>query len=158
MEIERKFLIKDLPFSLSDFKHREIIQAYLTEIGAHPERRIRKVTDSGVSKYFLTEKEGSGMVREEREREISAEEYSALRKNIIASDITKKRYFIPINGSLTVELDIYGGSLSGLAVAEVEFGSAEEAMSFEIPNWFGAEITDDRRYKNRSLAEKGLPK
>lgn len=158
MEIERKFLIKALPFDLSGFKHCEIIQAYLTEIVTSSEKRIRKITDMDISKYFLTEKEGSGMAREERESEISAEEYDRLRKNIIGTDIIKTRYFIPTDDGLTIELDIYGGSLLGLAVAEIEFGSVEDALKFNAPDWLDTEITDDGRYKNRSLAEHGLPK
>ena len=157
MEIERKFLIKALPFDPSDYKHREITQGYLTKIGASPEKRIRKITDKDISKYVLTEKEGSGMAREERETEISAEEYARLRKNVIGADITKTRYYIPTDGGLTVELDIYGGTLSGLTVAEVEFDSVEDALNFKSPDWFDIEITDDGRYKNRSLAEHGLP-
>jgi CYTH domain-containing protein len=34
----------------------------------------------------------------------------------------------------------------------VEFADADTAASFQPPAWFGAEVTDDVRYRNRSLA------
>ena len=37
-------------------------------------------------------------------------------------------------------------------VVEVEFNSLEDANNFEVPNWFGKEITEDLRYKNDNLA------
>ena len=157
MEIERKFLIKELSFSLSEFECAEIVQSYLTEDGISPERRIRSFAVKGNTKYFLTEKSGAGMVRREDEREISRDDYEKFRASVIGEDIIKTRYFIPLDGDLTVELDVYGEKLSGLCVAEVEFRSVDDALSFIAPNWFGDEITEDKRYKNRSLSKNGLP-
>jgi len=52
---------------------------------------------------------------------------------------------------------VYEGALEGIASAEVEFGGRPaEAMirakTFEPPAWFGKNISEDRRYKNHSLA------
>ena len=80
----------------------------------------------------------------------------------VESGLAKTRYFIPYN-ERTIELDIYGGRLFGHAVAEVEFRSEiagvaeEEAMNFAPPAWFGKEVTEDRRYRNKALAENGFP-
>lgn len=46
--------------------------------------------------------------------------------------------------------------------AEVEFAGRQEeagvkASSFEPPEWFGRDVTKDRRYKNQNLAY-GLPR
>ena len=54
-----------------------------------------------------------------------------------------------------VELDVYRGLLEGLVVAEVEFESAEENRRFSPPTWFGDEVTNDKHYKNSSLALHG---
>ena len=35
---------------------------------------------------------------------------------------------------------------------EVEFPNKEVAVLFEVPSWFGEDITDDLRYKNDNLA------
>ena len=40
---------------------------------------------------------------------------------------------------LNFEVDVYSGALTGLSVAEVEFGSEEAADAFEPPAWFGPE-------------------
>jgi len=56
-----------------------------------------------------------------------------------------------------IELDVFGGSLDGLIMAEVEFRSAEELAAFEPPDWFGRDVTDDNRYTNAALALSGLP-
>jgi CYTH domain-containing protein len=51
-----------------------------------------------------------------------------------------------------IELDVYGGELHGLIVAEVEFDDQMSAASFAAPYWFGREVTDDPEYKNQRLA------
>ena len=76
--------------------------------------------------------------------------------------IEKTRYRLPagdglVIDGLVIELDVYAGSLSGLQVAEVEFGDEDAARRFRPPAWFGREVTDDDRFKNRSLAVDGLP-
>ena len=56
-----------------------------------------------------------------------------------------------------VSVDEYAGALDGLIVAEVEFEDELAARSFEVPPWFGREVTGQRAYANRSLSEHGLP-
>ena len=143
MEIERKFLVKDLP-DLEGVKYSEIKQGYFS---ITPEKRVRQKDD----KFFLTEKGEGDMVREENEWEIdekTAQAYFAQSKTYI---IQKKRYFLPL-GKFTVELDIYEGKHQGLVVAEVEFETEAEAVSFTPPEWFGKDITKDKSYKNMVLA------
>ena len=53
---------------------------------------------------------------------------------------------------------MYVGALAGLRVVEVEFSSEQESDGFQIPDWFGPEITGDQRYRNRELAVHGLPR
>ena len=59
MEIERKFLVKELP-SLDGVKSSEIMQGYVSTL---PEIRVRKLDD----KYYRTEKDEGTVVREEHE-------------------------------------------------------------------------------------------
>lgn len=157
MEIERKFLVDSLPPKLSDAESALIVQIYLTECGEATERRIRRVVRNGREAHFLTEKSGKGMIREENEARISRAEFEALRASAISKPVIKKRHFMPLNEELTAEIDVYEEDLSGLITVEVEFPTSEKASSFLPPTWFGAEITNNGRYKNRSLAEKGVP-
>ena len=158
MEIERKFLVAELPLHLSEAESALITQIYLTECGSDCEKRIRKVVRGGRDAHFLTEKSGNGLMRSETETRISRAEFDSLSRVAVSDAIIKKRHFVPIGGELTAELDIYEGNLSGLITVEVEFASTNEAIAFAPPPWFGCEITDDKRYKNRSLAENGIPK
>ena len=76
----------------------------------------------------------------------------------IGTQIKKSRYKIPAENDLVYELDIYHDNLDGLMVVEVEFANEELANNFVKPNWFGREVTDNKDYKNASLAKKGMPK
>ena len=156
MEIERKFLIKSLPRDiLSDCEFAKIEQSYL-DFGedGEPERRIRKLTKNGSSEYFYTEKGSGDLCREEEEYEISEYSYLRLKDLTISSVVEKTRYYLSLSTALTAEIDVYSGSLEGIRVAEVEFSSLEESESFTPPEWFGEEITYDKKYKNKNLAKK----
>ena len=73
MEIERKFLIRQLPEHLEQYPCLQIEQGYLC---TNPVVRIRKQDDS----YFLTYKSGGLMTREEYNLPLTAEGYVHLRK------------------------------------------------------------------------------
>lgn len=149
-EIERKFLVKSLPDELEGFVCHDIIQCY---ISTDPTIRIRRCDNS----YILTVK-GSGLIkRTEYELPLTSEQFTRLRKKAEGGTISKKRYIIPLDGSLRAELDIYTGDLSGFMNVEVEFGSEREALVFTPPDWFGQEITQDKRYSNASLSKFGVP-
>ena len=60
-------------------------------------------------------------------------------------------------GAAMVEVDEYEGDLRGLLVAEVEFDDEAASDAFTPPDWFGPEVTEDDRYKNRALAVDGRP-
>lgn len=142
MEIERKFLIKELP-DLSKYEFLEIEQGYLS---TNPVVRIRKKND----KYILTYK-GSGLfAREEIEANLTKEAYEHLATKIDGYLIRKKRYLIPLD-PYTIELDVFEGHMEGLIMAEVEFPSVEEANSFTPPTWFGEDVTEDKRYHNSNM-------
>ena len=156
MEIERKFLIKSIPSDiLSKCEFAEIEQGYLDfGDGREPERRIRKLTKNGYSEYFYTEKGSGDLSREEDEFEISEYSYQKLKELVISQTVEKIRYYLSLTTTLTAEIDLYGGYLDGLCVAEVEFSSLEESELFTPPEWFSEEITYDKKYKNKNLAKK----
>ena len=142
MEIERKFLVKALP-DLSKYEYVDIEQGYLS---TSPVVRIRRKND----KYILTYKGSGLMAREEIEAALTKEAYEHLLKKIDGYPITKRRYMIPYE-SYTIELDIFEGHMKDLIMAEVEFPSVEEADAFVAPEWFGEDVTSDRRYHNSNM-------
>lgn len=143
MEIERKFLLDYLPVNIDKYKKNDIKQTY---ISYEPELRLMQMDN----KFFLTKKIGNGMIREEYETEINSEFYNFL-INGINNTIYKTRYFIPLSIKTIAEIDVYHNKLDGLKTVEVEFETEEEANNFEVPNWFGKEVTNDKKYKNASL-------
>lgn len=60
---------------------------------------------------------------------------------------------IPLENSLTIELDIFDASLSPLVLAEVEFPDEESALSFIPPEWFGEDVTYSPKYHNSTLSQ-----
>lgn len=151
MEIERKFLVKHIPAGLGSFPKRELEQTY---ISVSPTIRLRK-SDSD---YILTVKGTGSIAREEFELPLSFEQYSSLMKKAETPPVIKTRYFIPLPGGLTAELDVYHGGLDGLLTVEVEFGSLDSSSAFIPPDWFGDDVSEDKRYKNTALSLYGLPK
>ena len=151
-EIERKFLIENLPDNLHHYSSTEIIQGYLAITKDGTEVRLRKKDE----RYFQTVKNGFGLQRSEVEIEISADQFEKLWSMTEGKRIEKVRHEIDHSG-MKIELDIYREILEGLIVAEVEFDSIELANAFIPPSWFGKEVTEDERYKNRNLVIYGMP-
>ena len=147
MEIERKFLIDKIPESidLSGLKFRRIEQGYLC---TEPVVRVRRDNDD----YYLTYKSKGLMVREEYNLPLTKAAYDKLIKKADGNIITKIRYEIPEKDNLTIELDIFEGRFAGLLLAEVEFSSEAEALSYTPPEWFGKDVTNDAAYHNSNMA------
>ena len=99
MEIERKFLIKELPDNLSEYPLHHLEQGYLC---TSPVVRIRKDNDQ----YEMTYKSKGLMIREEYNLPLTAESYEHLKRKIDGRLIIKKRYKIPYK-TYTIELDIF---------------------------------------------------
>ena len=148
MEIERKFLIKQIPEGCTSFPCRQIEQAYLN---TDPVVRVRRDNDD----YYLTYK-GKGLLsREEYNLPLNKEAYEHLLAKADGIILTKKRYMIPVPGNdhLTIELDVFEGHYDGLILAEVEFASEEEAKEFNPPAGFGEDVTFSGEYHNSRLSK-----
>ena len=146
MEIERKYLITELPENLDSFSCRIIEQGYLN---TEPVIRIRRDND----KYELTYKSKGLMTREEYNMPLTREAYEHLLPKIDGILIKKKRYMIPLNSDLMIELDVFEDALAPLILAEVEFPNEELANSFEPPVWFGEDVTFSGKYHNSFLSQ-----
>ncbi len=147
MEIERKYLITSIPFSLDNYHCRTIEQGYLS---TEPVVRVRRDNDD----YYLTYKSSGLMEREEYNLPLTKESYNHLLAKADGTIITKDRYEIPIDDTLTIELDIFHGAYEGLLLAEVEFPTTQAANNFTPPEWFGMDVTFDSRYHNSNMSKK----
>ena len=149
MEIERKYLVNELPANLDTYPHVEIEQGYLC---TSPTLRIRRMGDA----FILTVKEkqhtgSSAIVNREEEFPMSRDSYEHLRAKCDGNLVSKTRYRIPL-GNFTAELDIFHGVHQGLRLVEVEFPSVEAADTFAPPAWFGPDVSTNPRYRNSHLA------
>jgi Uncharacterized protein conserved in bacteria len=144
MEIERKFLIEQLPQNLEQYSVIHMEQGYLS---TEPVIRIRKENDE----YVLTYKSKGFLVREEHNLPLTKESYEHLKTKIDGTLIKKCRYLIPFTNSLCIELDVFEGKLSPLMLAEVEFPDLDHANAFVAPDWFGEEVTYETEYHNNYL-------
>ncbi|MFZ2180140.1 MAG: adenylate cyclase, partial [Blautia wexlerae] len=57
---------------------------------------------------------------------------------------------------LTIELDVFDAPYEGLYLAEVEFSSEEQALSYNPPVWFGEDVTNSGKYHNSRLSQGNL--
>ena len=144
LEIERKFLVKELPENIETYPKSHIAQAY---ISTSPVIRVRKKDDA----FILTVKGPGLMEREEVEFALGKESFFRLLTKSDGCIIEKTRYKIPWL-SYTIELDIFEGTFEGFIMAEIEFPDTESATLSQLPSWFGPEVTMDSRFHNSSLS------
>ncbi len=143
IEFEIAWLVKYLPKDLSKSRHVEIFQAYLESTDPTiKDIRIREIDGvlTRTVKSFVKSSQETGYTREET-KELSKEEFLKL-KDKSKNCIRKTRYLYPLLNGLIAEIDVYKKNLEGLVVIEVEFPSIQAYKDFEVPAWFGKEVTD----------------
>jgi adenylate cyclase len=146
-EIERKFLLVSDDWkehvSRSDFYR----QGYLS--GTEKcSIRVRTANDNA---YLNIKSATLGIQRTEYEYEIPLVDANKMLNQFChGAVIEKTRYFVPYKDHLW-EVDVFEGLNQGLVVAEIELDSVEE--KFAIPEWIGAEVSDDLRYYNVCLVD-----
>jgi adenylate cyclase len=151
-EIERKFLVAGDRWKAQADRGKRIEQAYLASTDK-ASIRVRIVDDA---EAMLTIKSaGSGTSRSEFEYSIPLDDARELMNLREGRVLQKRRHIVPA-GKLRWEIDVFGGDLAGLVIAEIELPSEE--TDFERPSWLGRDVTDDRRYYNASLAAGETPK
>lgn len=153
-EIERKFLIEfpdeELLAAIDGVKVMKMEQSYIEGGG-----RVRKIAENSKVTYIKTVKKHiTDIKREEKEWEITEEEYKMELENIVegTKTISKTRYALPLYG-FVYEIDVFP-FWRDRAFLEVELES--EDQQFPIPDFIKVikEVTSDKRYRNSSLAIK----
>lgn len=156
MEIERKFLIKDLnKLDLSKYQHKTIVQDYLY-VDNFTAIRKRKISENNINKYTYTIKTSKvGISVNEIEKDILEDEYNNLTLNPNYNTIEKERYIIPYE-KYNIELDVFKGVYQGIIFAEIEFPSEDSAYEVKLPSWFGSELSS--KITNSEMAVKPVNK
>ena len=159
-EIERKFLVREVDLAklaAAATEELEIEQTYLAGNGDESLRVRRSVArDGGEERTETRKRRISARTREEVERPLDPDEYGRLvaRRDPARRTIRKRRFKVPIEDGLVCEVDVFGGALEGLILAEVELPAEDTA--FRLPPWLtiAREVTDDPAYTNSSLARR----
>jgi CYTH domain-containing protein len=158
LEIERKYLLAGVP-----------AEAVLAALGARPVRieqvylraeddwvrRVRRSDARGAVRHVLTRKrELAGIVRQELEADLTAEEYDRLLADADpARRVIRKTRHVIRHGPWTLELDVFSEP-PGLVLLEVELDDAMEVP--ELPPAIAAlvvrEVSTETAYTNHCLA------
>lgn len=147
-EIERKYMVKELP-KMEEIERRELIEQ--TYLGLKPQLRVRRVTciGTGEVKHLMTVKSSSNKdgVRVEIENEIDEKSYMTLLKDSISETLIKERSYTKSG----VEIDRY--PQYNLYTCEKEFSSIEDMKAYVPEKWMGEDITNDKNFSNLNLAK-----
>jgi CYTH domain-containing protein len=150
-EVERKFLVSSSAWRDEVEAEIRIRQFY---VAAQPGRTVRvRISDGRSAK--LTLKFGvRARERDEFEYSIPLAEAEELMGFAIGRVIEKTRHHVRHRGYL-YEVDVFGGKLAGLVIAELE--TPEDVSDEMLPDWLGREVTGESRFYNASLALGGIP-
>ena len=150
IEIERKFLISDIdPSMLPDHRETVIEQTSLLSRNGNLERRLRKESCHGVTRYFLVEKYRTskpsiGFKRKER---IGKRRFERLKtgKDPNVEIVQKKRWEFLWNSN-RFRIDKYDGPVAGLLILEAVLHDEDDRVT--LPGFCDVirEVTGDTQY------------
>lgn len=150
-EVERKFLVSSEDWRRMAGPGRAMSQFYLI---AEPDRSVRVRLSEGAGPVLTIKLGPDGRSRDEFEYELSADDAEAMRAHARGRPVEKTRYEVRHKGYV-YEVDVFGGGLDGLVMAELE--TEDEVADADLPPWLGREVTGEAGYYNASLALQGLP-
>lgn len=145
-EKRRKFLVADLSV-LDGQQGFPIMQGYLSE-GCS----LVEVRTFGSFAFLTIGGKQDRSPGDRFEYPIPLEDALAMLECHCASHyVSKTRHLIPHGGEV-LEVDVFGGKLAGLVIAEVPPGAQSEA--FAPPGWFGPEVTSNPDFDDFALAHR----
>ena len=144
IEIERKFLLGSDGWRTDDPGTR-FRQGYLS---IDPERTVRVRLEGDQGKLTIKGK-SVGISRVEFEYALPADQAQQMLDDLCLRPLIEKtRYRVEYAGHIW-EIDEFYGENKGLLLAEVELAAVDSVVT--LPDWIGAEVSDDPRYFNSSL-------
>jgi adenylate cyclase len=145
VEIERKFLVESDAWRRDAGPGRRFCQGHVAKDGK-ASVRVRRTSD----KAYLTVKGArTGISRAEFEYEIPVGEAEEMLQTLCIKPLLEKTRYCVVHDGMTWEVDVFAGPADGLVVAEVELSSADQPVS--MPEWIGAEVTNDPRYRSSAI-------
>jgi len=151
IELEKTYLIKNIPAGLWDCPRKEIFDIYIPQSAEHPVLRVRK----NGGKFEMTKKEpidGDTSRQEEQTIILTEAEFIALTQ-VAGKKVRKIRYQYGYNGRVA-EIDVFQDDLAGLILVDVEFPTVEEKDSFAMPDFCLADVTSSKFLAGGTLCGK----
>lgn len=158
-EIERVFLLRGPPHPMPAGETWRIEQGYLppapgTDASAALEGRLRRVElPCGAVRHVHTVKRGTGLVREEVEREVDAATFAREWPRTEGRRLSKVRTRVR-EGDRTWEVDRFTNMPLVLAECELPAVDAPLAIPAWLAPWIDREVTDDPAFRNYELARR----
>jgi adenylate cyclase len=150
VEIERKFLVAN-----DDWRRSAVRSVSIRDglIAAYQGRKVR-VRISGDVATVAIKGPRTGIARPEFEYEIPIADAERVLSTICGDDtLDKERFFVEEAGA-TWHVDVYGGILNGIVIAEIEL--KQETEQLILPSWVGKEVTSDPFYKKIHIRARAL--
>jgi len=145
IEIERKFLVAS-----DDWKRSATHSVHIRDglIAAYKGRKVR-VRIAGDVATITIKGPRSGLARAEFEYEIALADAEQMLSVFCRDDhVEKQRFFVQAAGAVW-HVDVYGGVLEGVVIAEIELN--RELQKVELPSWIGKEVTGDLSYRKINM-------
>ena len=145
LEIERKFLVKDLSWKDSATSFKDFQQGYFPVTnGVNVRTRI-----AGDKARLTIKGPVTDISRAEFEYPIPIEDAIVFLSSFCVKPvILKRRWYVPFGG-FQWEVDEFAGLNQGLVVAEIELDAPDRA--FPAPPWLGREVSHEPRFRNSRL-------
>jgi adenylate cyclase len=148
LEIERKFLVSHDGWKKYVVRHIKIRDGVIANNNGN-KARVRIADDKAT---IALKSRRRGLVRTEFEYEIPCVDAEEILRTMCDGNVlTKVRHFV-IHKDVIWQVDVYDDILKGIVLAEIELTQPDQDL--QIPDWVGAEVTDDWYRKIDMLAER----
>jgi len=145
LEIERKFLVANDGWKNSVVRSVRIRDGLIANNKGN-KARVRIAND--VATIALKSRR-SGLARAEFEYVIPYSDAEEMLRIMCEGNVLDKtRHFVSHAGN-TWQVDVYEGLLDGIVLAEIELTDADQKLI--LPDWIGAEVTADPRYRKINM-------
>jgi adenylate cyclase len=150
LEIERKFLVAHDGWKKSVVRHSKIRDGLIASNNGN-KARVRIADDKAT---IALKSRRMGVVRTEFEYEIPCADAEEILRTMCEGNVLNKvRHFV-IHKDATWQVDVYDDILKGIVIAEIELTQPDQVL--QIPDWVGAEVTDDPRYRKVNMRAERL--
>ena len=150
VEIERKFLVANDAWKRSAVRSVSIRDGL---IAVYKDRKVR-VRISGDIATIAIKGPRTSIVRPEFEYEIPIADAERMLSTLCQDDTLEKQRFFVEEAGATWQVDVYGGILQGVLIAEIEL--KQESQELILPRWIGKEVTGDSFYKKVNMRARAL--